>query len=381
MMGVPFAQPDLTNAERAAVDEVLDAGWLTTGQRTANFESEFSRRLGGSSIRSLAVSSATAGLHLALDAIGVGPGDEVLVPTWTFTATAEVVRYMGARPILVDVDPGSLTIDWGHAASRITDRTKAVMPVHFAGALIPSAEIARFRSSTGLRVVEDAAHCLPSAELGRHLTDDVSDAVVFSFYATKPITTGEGGMVAVNQDGMASRISLMRLHGIDRDVFDRYRDPRSAWKYDVVEAGYKYNMPDMAAAMGSVQLKRSWQMRDRRRLIVAQYRDALRDSALDLPNEDFGVGEHAAHLCVARVHEDMDRDEFIVAMRSRGISCSVHFTPLHAMSYWRDLLESRPEQFPAASAEYGRVVSLPLYSSMRQTDVDCVIEAIKEVLP
>lgn len=382
---VPFALPDIGEQEIEAVVEAVRSGWLTTGPRAAAFEEEFAEAVGGG--MAIAVNSATAGLHLALDACGIGRGDEVLVPDWTFTATAEVVRYLDAEPVIVDVDPVRLNIDYAAAERAITPRTKAVMPVHFAGFPVDREATAAFAARHGLRVVEDAAHAFPARSRGDLIGRGASDAVVFSFYATKTMTTGEGGMVVVRDPEMAARIRTMRLHGINRDVFARYRSTAPSWFYEVVEAGYKYNLTDPAAAMGRVQLARSESMWQARRALATRYREAFADLPVECPDEPDPRSEpdgtqHAWHVFAMRLRSDapMGRDEFIERMAAAGVGCSVHFIPLHRHPYYRDRYRLAPEDYPVAEAEYARVVSLPLFSSMSEEQRERVVAAVREVL-
>ena len=378
---LPFALPDIGEAEIQAVAEAMWSGWLTTGPQAKAFEREFGDVLGGE-VQAVAVNSATAGLHLALEALGVGPGDEVIVPTWTFTATAEVVRYLGADPVIVDVDPVTLNIDLGAAEGAITPRTRAVMPVHFAGLAVDRQGIARLARDHGLRVVEDAAHAFPTVSSGELIGTGSSDAVVFSFYATKTMTTGEGGMIVTADEQIAARVRTMRLHGISRDVFGRYRSTAPSWQYEVVAPGYKYNLTDPAAAMGRVQLRRSGKMRDKRAAIAARYHEAFAGLPLQLPADAPEGDSHAWHLYVIRMTADASvaRDEFIAEMAKAGVGCSVHFIPLHMHPYWREQCRLVDEQFPVATAEFSRVVSLPIFSRMTDAQVDKVIGAVRGVL-
>ncbi len=320
------------------------------------------------------------GLHLALEALGIGPGDEVLVPTWTFTATAEVVRYLGAEPILVDVDPATLNIDLEVAEDQVTPRTRAIIPVHFAGVPVPRADLDRFAARHGLAVVEDAAHALPAASAGVAVGAGTSAATVFSFYATKTVTTGEGGMLVTSQDDLAQRARVMRLHGISRDAFDRYRSRLPGWYYEVVAPGFKYNLTDPAAAIGRVQLKRVWQMRERRAAIAGTYAAQFKDLPLELPTVPSGEDIHSWHLFVIRLRGDRNRDAFIERMAELGVACSVHFIPLHMHPYWRERYALTDSAFPVATAAYEHVVSLPLYSKMTDSDVDLVVDATKRAL-
>ena len=378
---LPFALPDIGEEEIEAVSEAMRSGWLTSGPRAAAFEQEFAEFLGGD-VHAVAINSATAGLHLALEALGVGPGDEVIVPTWTFTATAEVVRYLGATPVIVDVEPATLNIDLEAAAAAITPRTKAIMPVHFAGLAVDREGIAKLAGNHGLKVVEDAAHAFPTMSAGDLVGKGSSEAVVFSFYATKTMTTGEGGMVVTPDAQIAARIRTMRLHGISHDVFDRYRSTVPSWRYEVVAPGYKYNLTDPAAAMGRVQLRRSREMRDKRAAIAARYDEAFSELPVQLPAHAIEGDTHAWHLYVSRLTDDanVERDTFIADMAKAGVGCSVHFIPLHMHPYWREQCQLDDGQFPVATTEFARVASLPIFSSMTDSQVDKVIETVRGVL-
>lgn len=377
---IPFALPDIGDREVEAVAEAMRTGWVTTGPKVREFEEKFAAAISPDVI-AVAVNSATSGLHLALEALGIGPGDEVLVPTWTFTATAEVVRYLGANPVLVDVERDTLNVDLADAAEKVTSRTRAIMPVHFAGHPVDPSALADFARSADLAVVEDAAHAFPAAAGGRPVGGHGSAATVYSFYATKTITTGEGGMVLTTDPALAARMRTMRLHGISRDVFDRYRSSsKGSWRYEVVAPGFKYNLPDPAAAMGLVQLERAVEMRDRRAAIAHHYLENLSDLSLSLPLNPSDDVEHAWHLFVVRTPVGADRDDFIEAMTAAGVGTSVHFIPLHLHPYWRDLTGVTPDQLPVASAEFERVVSLPIYPSMTDEHVERVVDAVREVM-
>lgn len=379
---IPFAVPDITEEEIEAVTTALRSGWLTTGPTTAAFEQEFASFLGKGGLHAVAVNSATAGLHLAVEALGIGPGDEVLVPTWTFTATAEVVRYVGATPVMVDVEPDTLNIDLEAAARAVTPRTKAVIPVHFAGLPVPRGRLAQFASEHGLFVIEDAAHAFPTMSEGRLVGTGESDAVVFSFYATKTMTTGEGGMLITPRPEIAQRARTMRLHGISRDVFDRYTSKTPSWFYEVVAPGFKYNMKDTSAAMGRVQLKRATSMAAARERIAGRYYDGLAGLPLALPPSAREPRGHSCHLFTIRLTDDapMGRDEFIQQMALEGVGTSVHFIPLHLHPYWRDSLDLREGDFPVANDAFKRVISLPVFSSMTDEQVDRVIATVCEIL-
>lgn len=381
---VPFARPDITEAEIEAVVETMRNGWLTTGPNAASFEKEFADFItgGAGGVHAVAVNSATAGLHLSYEALGLGPGDEVLVPTWTFTSTAEAARYLGADPVFVDVDPQTLCMDLEDAARRVTERTKVVAPVHFSGLSVPNQALTDFAHEHGLKVVEDAAHALPTRNEGKLVGTHGHDATVYSFYATKTMATGEGGMVLTPHEELAKRMRTMRLHGINRDVFDRYTSRKPSWHYDIVAPGYKDNLPDTAAAMGRVQLRRLPEMTATRAAIAARYDQAFADLPLQLPAHPAEDSSHAWHLYVVRLTEDcpLDRDAFIARMSEERVGTSVHFIPLHLQPYWRDTYQLSAEEYPVATAEFQRVVSLPIFSSMTTAQVDRVIDAVRTIL-
>lgn len=378
---LPFAVPDIGDDEIAEVVDSMRSGWITTGPKTKRFESEFAEFL-GAPVNTVAVNSATAGLHLALEAIGIGPGDEVITTTHTFTATAEVIRYLGAHPVLVDMDPTTLNISPPLIEKAITERTRAIIPVHYGGLPCPMDEIVSIARSRSLRVIEDAAHAIPASIDGRLIGSLETDATVFSFYATKPVATGEGGMLVTADADIAERARVMRLHGINRDAFDRYTSTRPAWYYEVVAPGYKYNMTDLAASLGIHQLRKAWRFQKRREEIAERYHSALRALPLDLPPRPGPDVVHAWHLYAIRLHKNcrLSRDAFIQAMADRGIGCSVHYIPLHLQPYWRDTYGLKPGDFPAAQAFFEGAVSLPIYTRMTDADQDRVIEAIEALL-
>ena len=379
---LPFARPDIGEAEIAAVTQALRSGWVTTGPKTKEFEQAFTDYLGGNGLQSIAVNSATAGLHLALEALGIGPGDEVIAPTLTFTATVEVVRYLGADPVLVDVDPVTLNIDPGAIRAAITPRTKAIMPVHYAGLACRMDEILAIAREHGLKVVEDAAHALPTTWQGQLVGQLQSDVTVFSFYANKTITTGEGGMAVTRHPALAERMRVMRLHGMSRDAFDRFSAKTPAWYYEIVAPGFKYNMTDVAAAMGVEQLARLPQFVQRRQYLAARYQAQLAGLPLVQPADAPAGDTHAWHLYVVRLVPGAraGRDEIIQALSDRGIGTSVHYVPLHRQPYWRDRYQLTPAGFPHAEAAYQGMLSLPLFTAMHDADQDRVIAALHELL-
>jgi dTDP-4-amino-4,6-dideoxygalactose transaminase len=378
---LPFALPDLGQEEAAAVLECLRSGWITSGPVSRQFEQDFAAWLGGG-VTAIAVNSATAGLHLALEALGIGPGDEVIVPTMTFTATAEVVRYLGAEPVCVDVDDATLCISPAAAAAAITPRTRAIIPVHYGGLACDMDAILALARRHGLRVVEDAAHAFPTIHRGRLVGTLDSDAAVFSFYANKTMTTGEGGMVVSRDPALCRRVKVMRLHGISEDAFDRYTSQRPAWFYQVVAPGYKYNLTDIAAAIGREQLRKIGRFLLRRQALARGYAEGLRGLPLRLP-PDAGPGcQHAWHLYPVRLTAaaPLARNRLIELLAERGIGTSVHYIPLHRQPYWRERYALRPEQFPQADASYQSLLTLPLYTRMRDTDQARVMAALKELL-
>lgn len=378
---LPFARPDIGDAEVNAVAEAMRSGWVTTGPQTRTFEQAFTDYLGGG-VDSLAVNSATAGLHLALEALGIGPGDEVIAPTLTFTATTEVVRYLGADPVLVDVDPVTLNMDPVLVRAAITPRTKAIMPVHYGGLACDMDAILAIAKEHGLKVVEDAAHALPTTWKGTLVGQLASDVTVFSFYANKTITTGEGGMAVTRDPELAKRMRVMRLHGMNRDAFDRFTSKTPAWYYEVVAPGFKYNMTDVAAAMGVQQLARLPAFVERRQYLAQRYHAGLKNLPLVLPATAPAGDVHAWHLYVIRLAQGarLSRDALVQGLSDLGIGTSVHYVPLHRHPYWRDRYALTPAMFPQADAAYQAMVSIPLFTAMSDVDQDRVIAALQTLL-
>jgi perosamine synthetase len=376
---VPFHVPAIGEEEIAAVVATLRSGWLTTGDRAHAFERDFGRRLGVP--HALAVSSATAALHLALRAAGVGPGDHVVVPTCTFTATAEAAVYLGATPVLADVDPATGNVTADEVARRCDVRTRAVVPVHLGGLPCDLDAIGAVARAARAYVIDDAAHALPARLRGRPI-GTLADATAFSFYATKNVTTGEGGMVTTARADWAEAIRRWRLHGLSRDAWKRYT-AEGSWAYDVVDVGFKYNLPDVLAALGVAQLAKLDAFHAERRALVARYRAALGGSELlVLPEESPGF-ESAWHLFAVRLAVErlrIDRAAVIEALRERGIGTSVHFIPLHRHSYYRRTLDVGPADFPGAEDLFRRSLSLPLYPGLDPADVDRVAGTLLDVL-
>lgn len=372
---IPFARPSIGQEEEEAVLKVLRSGWLTTAGEAQAFEREFSDLVGAP--YALAVNSATAGLHLALEAMGVGAGDKVITTPYTFTATAEVIRYLQADPIFVDIDEKSLTIDIEKtAAAAPQHNVKALLPVHMGGHPCDMYSLQKIARENSISLLEDAAHALPVHYNGSFL-GCMGDAGVFSFYATKTITTGEGGMVVTSDPAIAERIKVMRLHGIDREVWKRYTDNSASWKYDVIAAGFKYNLPDIAAAIGRVQLKRAHEFLEKRKKIAERYIDAWSGyDFLELPS---APEEHAWHLFILRIKSEkltINRDEFIQKLQAKGIGTSVHYIPLHIMSYYAKRYDLSPEDFPISLRVYTTAFSVPIYPDMRDHEIERVIEGV-----
>lgn len=378
-MPVPFFRPSIGDEEIEAVVDCLRSGWLTTGPKTREFEEQFAAFIGGG-VHALAVNSATAALHLGVDALGIGPGDEVIVPTLTFTATAEVVRYVGATPVFVDCDPNTLCIDPMIVEAAITERTRMIMPVHFAGRMCDMTALREIADRHGLKILDDAAHALPASHQGQSVGLAGADVTAFSFYANKTMTTGEGGMLVTRNLDLASRARIMRLHGIDRDVFNRFTDARASWLYDVVAPGYKYNLTDVASAMGSVQLTRCRKFAECRTSLAKRYDSAFAGTSLILPPHPAPGDTHSWHLYIVQIAPGsrVGRDELIAALRERDIGTSVHYRPLHQMEFWSRYCDGR--SFPAADAYFERCVSLPFFMAMTDHEQDEVIEAVRSVI-
>jgi perosamine synthetase len=378
VMTVPFHVAAVGEEEAQAAADVIRSGWLTMGQRTFEFERKFAAYVGAP--HAIAVVSGTAALHLALEAFGIQAGDEVLLPTTTFTATAEVVCYLGARPVLVDVEPHTMNLDPADAERRITSRTKAIIPVHIAGVPCEMQQIQDLASAHGLRVVEDAAHALPASYHGTPI-GALSEVTAFSFYATKTLTTGEGGMLTTGNDQIAERMRIMRLHGIEREAWKRYSGDGS-WFYQVLEAGFKYNMTDIAAAIGLVQLGKCDDLSTVRHAVAERYTAAFSGIAsLQVP-DNHTDRKTSWHLYVLRIRPEnlsIDRDRFIAELKNRGIGTSVHFIPLHLHPFYQKRFGYKPGDFPQAEAEYARAFSLPIYPTMTDAEINAVINAVSEV--
>ena len=374
---LPYHRALIDEEEVSAVLEVLRSGWLTTGPRVREFETEFARYVGAR--HAVAFSSCTAALHLALAAIDLQEGDEVILPTMTFASTGEVVLYFKARPVLVDCKEGAFHLDPGQFAKAITNRTRAIIPVHYAGHPCEMEEILAIARQHGVKVIEDAAHALPS-RYKKTFVGTLGDITCFSFYATKTLTTGEGGMSTTENADLAERMRMLSLHGINKDAWKRYT-AEGTWRYDILETGYKYNLTDLQAAIGLAQLAKCDAMQQRRAAIAERYTEALRPlDAYDVPSvpED---AQHAWHLYVLQVNPAslrIDRNRVIEELKERSIGTSVHFIPLHLHTLYQQL-GYRSGQFPNAEERFERAISLPIYPGLTEQDTDRVIEALHDI--
>jgi dTDP-4-amino-4,6-dideoxygalactose transaminase len=419
---LPFALPDTDEAEINEIAEAIRSGWVTTGPKTHQFESEFAAYVGAR--HAVAVNSCTAAMHLALEAVGLESGDIVFTTPYTFAATAEVVRYLNAVPVFVDIEPDTLNIDPQCLAETIEDlqhylimgrtpRTptvtrafsngqqsvgngrkssvvKAIVPVHVAGLPADMDAIYAIAAKHNLAVIEDAAHAFPAAYKGQFIGQDLSGNCTshilhfacFSFYATKPITTGEGGMICTHDEAMAERCRLMALHGISKGAWKRYTADGS-WYYEIIAPGYKYNMTDIAAAMGLAQLRKAERMWRRRREIALRYSDAFGAMPELQTPADRPDCQHAWHLYILRLNLDrlrLDRIQFIQELKQLNIGTSVHFIPLHMHPYYHKTYGYAPTDLPVAFKEFQRAVSLPIYSKMSDKDVEDVIDGVSKVV-
>jgi len=377
---IPFHVPSVGDEEIEAVEGVLRSGWLTTGPVALAFETEFARYLGCK--HALAVNSGTAALQLALDAIGLREGDEVLIPTYTFTATGEVITYFGAKPVLCDSVSGGFNLDCEAAEGLITERTRAVIPVHVGGETCNMTAVRNLARRYNLRVIEDAAHALPASWEGQRV-GTISELTAFSFYATKTITTGEGGMLTTDDDSYAERAATMRLHGIGKDAWKRYTRAGS-WDYRVLHAGYKLNLPDVLAAIGRAQLAKCDRFWQERNAIAQFYLEHLSQiEELELPPTPRNVTQHSWHLFILRIRPELlqiGRDEFIEQLKELGIGTSVHFIPLHRHPLYRERFAYSAEGFPNAETSFQRALSLPIYPGLQPDMQHRVVQAVTQIV-
>ncbi len=374
-----FHRPFISDEE---IDEIVDtvrSGWLSMGPKTIRFENEFNKYIGAK--KSVAVSSWTAAGHLTLDAFGVKAGDEVIVPTMTFPATAEIVCYFGAKPVIVDVDEDTLNISLKEIEKAITPKTKAIIPVHYGGQPCDLDEIHEIAKKHNIKVLEDAAHSLPATYKGKKI-GTISDVTCFSFYATKTLSTGEGGMICTNDEELAERCIIMRLHGINRDAWKRYTESGS-WYYEVVAPGYKYNFTDLQASLGLPQLKKVDLMWESRRKIAAKYTEALKDLDTIELHTVKPDRESSWHLYPIRLHLEKltkNRAQIINELRRKNVGVGVHFMPVHQHLYYNETFNLSDKDYPVASAVFPRLMSLPIYPGMTDANVDKVIDVLTDTL-
>ncbi|HQO20922.1 MAG TPA: DegT/DnrJ/EryC1/StrS aminotransferase family protein [Acidobacteriota bacterium] len=389
-MEVPFFRPGISDEEINEVVDTLRSGWLTTGPKTRRFEEGFAEAV--KAPHSVAVNSCTAALHLALEALNLGSDEAVLVPTMTFAATAEVVRYMNAEPVLVDVDPETLHLDLDDCERRykqesMRKKVVGIMPVHIGGLMVGMDRVREFADKHSLWIVEDAAHSFPSAWRKDSSSDwrvcgcGDSEVSCFSFYANKTITTGEGGMATTHRHDLYERMRVMSLHGISKDAWKRFSS-EGGWYYEIVAPGFKYNLTDLASAIGIHQLKKAEMMRKKRERVAGKYREGLRDLfSVSLP-PDPPDRIHSWHLFCVRLNLEtlsIDRARFIEELKKKGIITSVHWMPLHMHPYYRETYGHRPEDYPQASAVYHRLVSLPIFPDMRDDEIEYVMDSVRSV--
>ena len=388
MKKIPFSRVDCSGNELNNIQDVLNSGWLTTASKSHEFERNISEMTGAK--HAIAVNSCTSALHLALEAIGVTSGDKVLVPTWTFTASAEVIRYLNADPILLDVDYGtsSLTPKLVEEALLRYDNVKVIVVVHFGGQAAPMLTlgdregILEICKKNGVKIVEDAAHAFPAYDQGQ-IIGGISDVTCLSFYANKTMTTGEGGMLLTNDDGIAARARLMRLHGINRDAWDRFTSEKPSWEYDVVAPGFKYNLPDINAAIGLAQLERVEEFRASRQFCAEFYYEHLsKITCIDLPALQVPYSSHSWHIYSIVLNESarISRDNLICKLSNDGIGTSVHYKPLHRMTYYREQYSLINSDFPNAERLWKGCLSLPIYSLLEISELQYIVSRLKHYL-
>ena len=387
MLNIPYSRVIVDGKELSYVKKVLKSGWLTTASMTFEFENKF-REIVEAKF-ACAVSSCTAALHLGLEALGVGEGDKVFVPSMTFTASAEVVRYLRADPVFLDVEYGTnlITPEILEEAIDRHPEVKTLMVVHYGGQgaqMLSDTQksILKIIQRQGIRVIEDAAHAFPTRQKAK-MVGSLGDVTCFSFYANKTITTGEGGMLTTNDEEIAKRVKVMQLHGIDRDVWNRYTSEKSSWEYDVIAPGYKYNMSDISAAIGLAQLEKALEMREQRERCARFYFEKLKDiDCLDLPLVHGNFKDHAWHLFVIVLNDGspISRNHFIDLLAERGIGTSVHYKPLHRMSYYRERYQLTPENFPNTERMWLGCISIPIYPSLSNDELEYICINILDIL-
>ncbi|NOY53455.1 MAG: aminotransferase class I/II-fold pyridoxal phosphate-dependent enzyme [Deltaproteobacteria bacterium] len=376
---LPFSLPSIGEEEIAEVVDSLRSGWITTGPKTERFEKEFADYVGAK--YAVGLSSATAGLHLSLKALGVGPGDEVITTPMTFAATVNMIVANGATPVFADIDPQTLQIDPVEVEKKVTEKTKAIVPVHFAGQPVDLDAIHTIAKIHHLTVLEDAAHAVGTEYKGKRI-GALSELSVFSFHPIKNITTGEGGMVTTNDEALAERVRLLKFHGISKDAWKRY-DEKGTPHYDVLDVGFKYNMMDLQAALGIHQLKKADAFNARRSEMAARYNEAFAAlEGIDLPGEVAWPHRHAWHLYVIFVRPDrlgLDRDGFMAALKEAKIGTGIHFIAVHLHRYYREHFAFRRGDLPHAESISDRILSLPLFPGMTGRDQEDVIRAVRKI--
>ena len=386
-MKIPFSKVQCKGNELSYLKEVLESGWLTTAGKTKKFEDQFADTVGAE--YACAVNSCTAALHLGIEALGVKKGDKVFVPDMTFTASAEIIRYVGAVPVFLDVEYGTSLITPEILERAIVEYpdVKYIVVVHFGGHPAEMENdngtgIVDICRENNIRILEDAAHAFPSKLNGKYI-GSFGDVTCFSFYANKPITTGEGGMLVTDDDDIFSRVKTMRLHGISKDIWGRFTSDKPAWEYDVVAPGFKYNMPDVNAAIGLAQLEQAEMLREQRQQVVEIYYDRLKDiKSVDLPVTKISFEDHSWHLFTIVLNEKakISRNRFVEKMSEAGIGTSVHYKPLHRMTYYKEKYGLKPENYPVAEKIWQGTVSLPLFPGMSREEVEYVCDTVKRLL-
>jgi len=370
-MQIPFHKTHITDEELNAAIDAIKSGWLTMGPKCVEFENKFKEYIGSS--EAVSMNSATAALHLALKAIGLKRGDEVIVPTNTFVATAEVVTYFDAIPVLCDIEEDTYNIDVSKVEALITNKTKAIIPVHFAGQPCDMDKIYELAKKYDLRIIEDAAHAIPSSYKGVKIGNlEGTDVTCFSFYATKTLSTGEGGMATTNNSEYAKSMKINRLHGISKDAWDRYTT-KGAWRYDIVDNGNKYNTTDINASLGLVQLKKQEMLRDKRAYIANMYNEAFKHHEnIVLPHVK-NDRETSWHLYVIKID---NRNEIIEQFKEKNIGTSVHFIPIHKHTYYKNRYGYKEEDYPVSNTVFQKSLSLPIYPDMTEEEIQYVIDNI-----
>ena len=382
MRKIPFSKVEIGPIERQYLNEVLDSGWLTTAGKTLEFEKKFAEYVGAK--YACAVNSCTSALHLGIDALGVKAGDKVFVQSMTFTASAEVIRYMNADPVILDIEYGTnlITPEILIKAIQTNPNVKYLVIVHYGGQAVQMDQIVDICKQNGIKILEDAAHAFPTKSNGR-MVGTFGDITCFSFYANKTITTGEGGMLVTEDESIYKRAKVMRLHGINRDIWDRFTSKKPSWEYDVIEAGFKYNMTDLAAAIGLGQLEQAEHLRMGRQKVVEFYFEALKNlDMIDLPIVRCAFEDHAWHLfpIVLNNKAKLSRNQLIEKLAEYGIGTSVHYKPIHQLTYYKEKYNLKAEDYPNAEQTWQGNLSLPLYPFMLQDDLAYIVDTMKKIL-